>query len=172
MDIRLYEPSDEAETLKILRRGLLDQGRCAGLADPPLDGDFFEPAWAEHTAHLREHPALWWVGVEGGQVVAAMRFEYPWHSAVLREPFEPHGMIVQLNVHPNARNRGVGRAMIEKAEALARDSCVGAVAATAFVTNPVVRLYRRCGFADVPERLRVQMHPAYVVLWKRFGPVD
>lgn len=79
-----------------------------------------------------------------------------------------YATVRQVIVDPDHRRRGVGGALIRRAEELARSSGVLMMLIGSFRPNPAVRLYRALGFTDFPDGLRKDENPAQVVLWKPF----
>jgi ribosomal protein S18 acetylase RimI-like enzyme len=60
--------------------------------------------------------------------------------------------LVELQVHPDERNRGAGGALLGAVEQEARARGVGNMSLTTATDNPARRLYERHGFAVVAEK--------------------
>ena len=86
---------------------------------------------------LRVRPDLFLVGVEGGEVVAAVMAGYDGHR----------GAINYLAVDPAHRRRGLGRAIMAEAERLLREAGCPKINLLVRTTNPeVIEFYRRLGY--------------------------
>lgn len=105
-----------------------------------------------------------WLAREGGRVVGHVAVELPWRdntdSAHLR------GM-----VHPSVRRRGVGRALMDRAVALARESGRTKIYAGAFEGSDGVPALRAMGFSSeglgVNAVRRLDLHAAPDGIWDR-----
>jgi len=64
--------------------------------------------------------------------------------------------LVELQVHPSARNQGGGGVLLRAVEAEARARGRGNVSLTTTINNPARRLYERHGFAVVAEKRDVR----------------
>lgn len=145
-----------------------------GVADPVRLRDLFRSAWrrAHHWRHteiaeLDGRPVgLLQAGgssmrVTPGLVIDALRAVGP---AAVRLPFrlrvadrvsppKPAGAFVVSEVHVVAayRGRGIGGALLERAEARARREGAAVMALHTLVTNPARRLYERHGYVATAE---------------------
>ncbi|MBN1163863.1 MAG: GNAT family N-acetyltransferase [Candidatus Krumholzibacteriota bacterium] len=64
-----------------------------------------------------------------------------------REENEP--LIEDFHVHPAARGKGIGGALLKEAESLVREKGYERVGVSVIVTNPPVeKMYKRAGFKD------------------------
>jgi len=69
-------------------------------------------------------------------------------------PEKPAGscVISEIHVAPEFRGRGLGEAIVERAEETARDRGLSTLALHTLATNPARRFYERCGFELAGER--------------------
>jgi len=165
LKVRSYRTSDEAGVLEVLRFGLKDQARFAEPANAPDDPGFFRPAWAEQSESLRLEPENWWIAAEDARLVGAMRLAF-W----LEADGAPAASVVELDVHPDVRNQGIGGRLLAQAESVARSRGDALLFIGGFAANPAMRLYRRAGFAESPECLPHIEGPDHLVLCKRLRP--
>ena len=96
---------------------------------PPVPDDAAAPI----ADRIREHEEVW-VAEEDGRLLGFLGIE---HSTNLGAP-----VLERIYVEPAAQNRGVGRALLEKAKELRPDELYLWV----FQKNPARRLYERHGF--------------------------
>lgn len=151
--------------LEVLRFGLKDQSRFAAPADTPDDPGFFALAWADESEKLRLEPENWWIALADARVVGAMRMAF-WAEAEAGLM----ASVAELDVHPEARNRGVGASLLTHAESVARSRGAVWLFIGGFAANPAMHLYRRAGFAESPECRRYSEGPDHLVLSKRLRP--
>lgn len=167
MEIRSFSAADEPHVLEVLRFGIKDQERYAWSFDPHVDeASFFDQAWQDQTQSLKAEPENWWVAVEDSKVVGVLRMAF-WTE----EPLGRLASVVELDVHPAARNTGIGARLLAHAEALARSADAAMFFIGGFADNPAMRLYRRLGFVESPESLRYNEGPDHLVLGKRLKTV-
>lgn len=149
----------------MLRFGLQDQERFAWMFDPQHDeASFFELAWREQIESLQAEPENWWVAVEAGRVVGAVRMAF-WveqHQGALAS-------VVELDVHPAARNRGIGARLLAHAEQTARAREAAMLFIGGFAANPAMHLYRRAGFVESLDSVRYNEGPGHLVLGKQLN---
>jgi len=163
MEIRPFRAEDEPQVLEVLRYGIKDQERYAWAVDPQRDeASFFDLAWQDQTQSLKDEPEHWWVAVEDAKVIGVLRMAF-WTE----EPLGPLASVVELDVHPAARNQGIGGQLLAHAEAVARSADAVMFFIGGFAANPAMRLYRRAGFVESPESLRYNEGPDHLVLGKR-----
>lgn len=162
MQIRPYEHKDRKVVLEIYRSALKDQERYAGLVSPPEDDGFFEREWREHENSLRRQPKNWWVAHDGKNIVGILWMQY------LTDSLGPYASVREIDVHPHYRNRGIGTLLLSHAEQLSRAADVVMLLISGFITNPAIRLYRRVGFTNFPDRYKNDKNPNHVILWKPF----
>ena len=162
MQIRPYRADDREDVLGVLRLGLEDQARFAEPSTSPDDPGFFASAWQEQVASLTTEPEHWWVAVDEAEIAGVMRLAF-W----IDERLGPVASVVELDVHPRSRNRGVGSRLLDHAEATARSGAVIMLFISGFSANPALRLYRRKGFVESAESLRHNEGPDHLVLGKR-----
>lgn len=162
LKIGRYHPGDKKAVLEILRLGLQDQERYAGGVVPPENAGFFEREWAEYEEGLAQEPKNWWVIRDGARVAGILWMRYP------MDRLGPYATVREIAVHPEYRNKGLGTRLLNYAEKLSRSANVVMLLISGFVTNPAIRLYRRFGFQDFPERYKENKNPSYAVLWKPF----
>jgi ribosomal protein S18 acetylase RimI-like enzyme len=91
-------------------------------------------------------PQLWSVLLLNGQVAGCL---------LLSEIPARHGLeLVYLGIAPFARGRGLGRAMMQRVLAIAaRRHFEVATLAVDAANTPAVKLYRRCGYSSVAQRI-------------------
>ena len=123
MDIRPFEPADEDAVIALWER--------CGLTRPWNDPR------KDVRRKLRVRPDLFLVGVEGGEIVAAVMAGYDGHR----------GAINYLAVAPEHRRRGLGRAIMAEAERLLRAAGCPKINLLVRTTNhEVIAFYRRLGY--------------------------
>lgn len=64
---------------------------------------------------------------------------------------EPSLHVSELHVHPKLRGRGIGAALLARAEDLARERGLPQLSLTTLATNPARRLYERLGYRVTAE---------------------
>ena len=103
-----------------------------------------QDALATHRATGVFRAGTWHLALEGGEAV----------GVVLTSEVEGRGDLVYLGVVPEARGRGIGRALLGQA---IRDTARMGLPALAVAVDtqnaPAVRLYERAGFKEVRRRL-------------------
>ena len=123
MNIRAYEPTDEASVVALW-------GRC-GLTRPWNDPR------KDIARKLRVRPDLFRVGVLGGRIVATCMAGYEGHR----------GWINYLAVDPDHQRRGLGRVMIQDAEARLRAAGCPKINIQVRTTNAAaVEFYQALGY--------------------------
>jgi mycothiol synthase len=141
-DWRDYSPATDAEFREVLR------GTYHGSLDmPELEGArSLDDVLASHRAGGRFDPSRWQVGRLEGEPMA---------SAVLLLA-EPEGRDVwevsYLGLTPEARGRGLGRAILARALELARPHAARLELAVDARNAPAEHLYRRTGFTPFDRR--------------------
>ena len=97
-------------------------------------------------------PQLWGVLLQKGFGGDRGR---PWGCLLLAEIPARRGLeLVYLGLTPEARGRGLGRILMQRVLALAsRRNCAVATLAVDAANTPAMRLYRRCGYASVAQRV-------------------
>lgn len=161
--VRPAGPGDAEKIRELLEHGLKEQERYAAQCDPPESEGFFEAELREHLAGLDSE---WdeWIVAEGpdGDVIGCL-----WLRSAL-DRLGAYATVRQVIVDPAHRRRGVGGALVRRAEDLARSSGVLMMLISSLRPNPAVQLYRALGFTDFPEGFREDENPEHVVLWKPF----
>ena len=123
MDIRRFEPSDEAAVIALWER--------CGLTRPWNDPR------KDVRRKLRVQPELFLVGVADGAVVASAMGGYDGHR----------GWIYYLAVDPDQQRGGLGRALVGRMEELLRERGCPKVNLQVRTSNAgVIEFYRRLGF--------------------------
>ncbi len=121
--VRFYQPADEGAVVALWRRCDL----TTSSNDPQRD----------IALKLQAQPELFFVGVIDDRVVATVMAGYDGHR----------GWINYLGVDPDAQRRGVGRRMMEHAEAaLCERGCPKINLQVRASSYAVVRFYERLGF--------------------------
>lgn len=100
-------------------------------------------------------PQLWGVLVRGGGAVGGGTGGKPWGCLLLAEvPARRALELVYLGLVPEARGLGLGRLLMQRVLAIAsRRHFEVATLAVDAANVPAVRLYRRCGYASVAQRV-------------------
>lgn len=158
--IRSYSSEDREEVLLILREGLSIQEKYASIISPPENVGFFAEEWEEHTKGLNQFPEEWWVYQNEERITGILwtRFQM--------DKIGPYGSIREIIVAGDYRNLGIGTRLVKHAVGLAIDRGADFFLISSLVSNPAVRLYRRLGFSDFPDRFKEDKNPNHVVLWK------
>ncbi len=118
------------------------------------------PGWKKGSYPLRSdaetglNDGALYVAERNGDIAAAVIYQ-PGQSEVYRPvnwqlPFDVPVLTVHtLAVHPNHQGAGVARALMDYAEALARQNGARAIRLDTHLDNaPAIRLYEKCGYAD------------------------
>ncbi|WP_372410455.1 GNAT family N-acetyltransferase [Streptomyces luteireticuli] len=137
MRIRIARP-DELPLLQDIERAA---GRCFHDVGMPEIADDDPPSLEE----LRrfQGAGLAWVAVDDSDSPVAY---------LLAEPIDAALHVEQVSVHPDAARRGVGRALLEHAAGVARESGATALTLTTFADVPWnAPYYERCGFRRLGE---------------------
>ena len=129
---------DEVELLRDIERAAGEAFRDLGMAaiadDEPLAADVL-------TGYLRAGRA--WVATDPADVPVGY---------LIAEPVDGDLHVEQVSVHPRAARRGVRRALIEHAAAVARAEGRAALTLTTFAAVPWnAPYYQRCGFAVLAD---------------------
>ncbi len=130
LQLRVAVPADAGEILTLSRACWLQEGR--------EHDSFAIPALSEDLDDVREGLSHWrtWVVRAEGRLVGSVRAR--------REG--AHWDIGRLMVAPDLQGRGLGRALLEFAEAAAPDDVTGYVLMTGARSRDNLRMYRRAGY--------------------------
>jgi len=127
MQIRQYQPDDEAAVIELWRR-------CDLLRpwnDPVLD--------IQHKA--KQNDGLFLVGIIDGQIMASVMAGYDWHR----------GWLYLVGVDPVQRRQGFARQLISEAERLLRERGCRKINLQVRETNQqVIEFYKRVGYSVDP----------------------
>lgn len=119
-------------------------------------GDGFLDSFDDYTQELtdaagRARDAEVWVAVEDGQLLGTVTF-CPVGSAYREIGRDGEGEFRMLAVHPAARGRGVGRALVEHCLHRARDLGYAAIRMSSMDRmSSAHRVYERLGFVRAPQ---------------------
>jgi len=86
-----------------------------------------------------------------GDFAAALDVRFAWLGRCFAHPWPEHYFVLDIAVDPHHRGRGIGRMLMEKAEAEARAAGCAAVALDTKAENDAMQFYRRLGFEVVVE---------------------
>lgn len=142
------EARDHVDALAGVLHAVVAAGASVGYMDPFTDEDaraVFEGFVADAERGGRVIVGAF---LAGGLVGAV-------HVVLELPPNQPHrGEIAKLQVHPEARNRGIAQLLMEAAEAAARSEGKTLLVLDTVAGSPADRLYRRLGwtpFGTVPD---------------------
>jgi ribosomal protein S18 acetylase RimI-like enzyme len=135
----------------------------------PVDGtelnQLMEGAWPDHALMdpevLRRCSAGWVCAYDGGKLVGFVNVA--WDGGV-------HAFLLDTTVHPDYQRRGIGRALVDAAAALARDC--GAEWLHVDYDDELDAFYRGCGFRPTPAGLIDLTNPAPASAADRQPPTD
>ena len=156
LDLRVATPADAPELLVLQRACWMPEGRVSGeWRIPPLDEDLDDvvAGLEEWTTWVARVPAE---GSTPGRLVASVRGRVRPGDPTVWESG-------RLMVAPDLQGGGVGRALLEHAEAAAPPSVVTYWINTGQVAGDNIRRYRRAGYRPVPGE---GTHPGSVDLTK------
>jgi ribosomal protein S18 acetylase RimI-like enzyme len=144
--IRPYDPARDAAALRACFVELQDFERAL---DPGMpSGDAVADAYlARMLARCASWDGCVFVAEDGAAIVG---FATVWSRVPPEEPDEPpepYAYVSDLVVLPASRSRGVGAALLARAEAFARERGAPWLGIGVLVENRARRLYERLGFA-------------------------
>jgi ribosomal protein S18 acetylase RimI-like enzyme len=146
-----------------VREARPDEYEAAGRVVALAYRDFVDPDesdWLEYLERIadvatRARVARIVVAVEDGRVVGSATVEVDARVEEDDPPLAPDEVTVRmLGVHPDARRRGVARAMLDEAEAIARRAGRSRITlGTAARMRPAQSMYEHLGFRRLPDRV-------------------
>jgi ribosomal protein S18 acetylase RimI-like enzyme len=148
MKIRSYQPSDETQWLQ-----------CRVLAF--LDTTYFDNVLREKERY--PNPSIELVAELNEQIIGLMDVECEQEpGTVCSTPSDPDhtgkaGMIWNLAVHPGYRRRGIGKALLQSAIAIAQQSQIQRFEAWTRDDVSTIRWYEAQGFQKVDTHLHVYL---------------
>lgn len=150
-DVRL--PQDEPAILSFIQ-GLQDY-ELQFEANRSRDPDFVAAHWRDAQHRCAEKHGVMLMAEDGGKPVG-WAFAYEEHGELfIAEPERRHGFLAEIFVLPEARGKGLGRALIEAVEAWSRGRghrlvTIGVVAKNA----RAIRAYEGAGYAPYTMMMR------------------
>jgi GNAT superfamily N-acetyltransferase len=146
-------PSDEPAILSFIN-GLQDYE--AGFEpDRRRDPDFAAQHWRELQHRCAEKHGIMLIAEDGGKA-EGWAFAYEQHGELfIVEPERRHGFLAEIFVMPEARGKGLGRALIEACEDWARGRGHKLLTIGVLAKNPgAIRAYQASGYAPYAITMR------------------
>lgn len=146
-------PDDEPAILSFIN-GLQDY-EAAFESDRRRDADFAVEHW-RHVQHVCAEKHGHMVIAEDAGAAVGWAFAYEAHGELfITEPERRHGFLAEIFVAPEARGKGLGRALIDSCEAWAKDRghkllIIGVLSKNA----RAIRAYEGAGYAPYTQFLR------------------
>ena len=146
-------PADEPAILSFIN-GLQDYE--AGFEpDRRLDAEFAGEHWQELQRRHAEKHGIFLIAESGGQPVGWVFAHDETNEVFVIEADRHHGFLAELYVAPQARGKGLGRALIEGCEAWARRRGHKLLTVGVLAKNPsAIRAYEGAGYAPYWITLR------------------
>lgn len=136
-----FDPEDESRLARVIEWTYVGTRDCPWLDRLRTTADVL----AGYRAVGRFDPALWNIARHRGKDVGCV--------LVNVHPDVQHGELVYLGLVPEARGRGWGRELVDRARRLAlRGCCQRMVLAVDDANEPAKRLYAKCGFVEFGRR--------------------
>ena len=143
--IRRYEDADRAAVVDLVHQLNLFEDGISG--DRAQDVKAAEACLDSDLARIARDGGALLVAADGGEVVGMMCFALDQPQPYLRAGIARVGWVTELVIDVRRRGQGIGTALLEAAEALARDLKVDRMMIGAIVGNHVARkAYERFGF--------------------------
>ena len=134
MNVRRATPADEATLRELWEEFEQEVPEPAGFT-----GESWDEEWADTRRQLDAGGVF--LAEDDGKAIGVAKIDTPGHGAM-------HVHLV--HVRPDARRRGVGKALLRECVAHARDSGVQTISLHVLTTNePARTIWRRLGFTDV-----------------------
>jgi GNAT superfamily N-acetyltransferase len=146
-------PSDEPAILSFIN-GLQDF-EATFEPDRRRDPDFAVQHWRELQHRCAEKHGIMLVAEDADKAVG-WAFAYEQHGELfIVEPERRHGFLAEIFVSPEARGKGLGRALIAGCEAWARDRGHKLLTIGVLARNPgAIRAYEGSGYAPYAITMR------------------
>ena len=146
-------PADEAAILSFIN-GLQDY-EAAFEPDRRLDAEFAREHWQELLRRHAEKHGIFLIAESGGQPVGWAFAHDETNEVFVIEADRRHGFLAELYVAPQARGKGLGRALIEGCETWARGRGHRLLTVGVLAKNPsAIRAYEGAGYAPYWITLR------------------
>ncbi len=149
-------PSDEPAILSFIN-GLQDF-EATFEPDRRRDPDFAAQHWRELQHRCAEKHGIMLIAEDADKAVG-WAFAYEQHGELfIVEPERRHGFLAEIFVSPEARGKGLGRALIAGCEAWARDRGHKLLTIGVLARNPgAIRAYEGSGYAPYAITMRRYM---------------
>ncbi len=146
-------PSDEPAILSFIN-GLQDF-EATFEPDRRRDPDFAAQHWRELQHRCAEKHGIMLIAEDADKAVG-WAFAYEQHGELfIVEPERRHGFLAEIFVSPEARGKGLGRALIAGCEAWARDRGHKLLTIGVLARNPgAIRAYEGSGYAPYAITMR------------------
>ena len=146
-------PADEPAILSFIN-GLQDY-EAAFEPDRRRDPDFSIEHWRDLQHRCAEKHGIMLIAEEGGKAVGWAFAHDEKAEVFVVEPERSHGFLAELFLMPQARGKGLGRALIEGCEAWARQRGHRLLTVGVLAKNPAaIRAYEGAGYAPYVAIMR------------------